>query len=159
MKNIYQVLSQLCIDYKKYDHPAVFTVEESKKIKANIPGASTKNLFLRNKKKTNYYLVCLLAEKKVDLKVLAERLNEDRFSFGSPADLKARLDLTPGSVSPFGLINDRANQGKVVVDRDFDKFKQVGFHPNDNQATVVLAVSDFEKFLGQTGNQIIYQDI
>ena len=159
MKNIYQVLSQLCIDYKKYDHPAVFTVEESKKIKANIPGASTKNLFLRNKKKTNYYLVCLLAEKKVDLKVLAERLNEDRFSFGSPVDLKARLDLTPGSVSPFGLINDRANQVKVVVDRDFDKFKQVGFHPNDNQATVVLAVSDFEKFLGQTGNQIIYQDI
>jgi len=156
MNDIYEVFDQLNISYKKYDHPAVFTVEESKKYKIKTEGANTKNLFLTNQKKTAYYLVSVLAAKRVDLKKLAEDLKEDRFSFASPEDMKNFLGLTPGSVSPYGLINNKNHQVTAVVDNDFFDYEKVGFHPNVNTATVVISVEDFKKFLESTGNRVVY---
>ncbi len=156
MKDIYQILDQLNVNYKKYDHPAVFTVEESESLHLDIPGAHTKNLFLRNKKKTAYYLVTVLADKRVNLNQLTKELSEDKLSFASPEDLKKYLGLTPGSVSIFGLINDQEKNINVIVDQDFFGSEEISFHPNDNTATLVIKTEDLKKFLEWTANKISY---
>ncbi len=159
MADIYSVLDQQNIKYEKYDHPAVFTVAESKNLHLEIPGAHTKNLFLRNKKKINYYLVTVLAEKQVDLKKLTKDLGEDRLSFGSPEDLKKYLGLTPGSVSVFGLINNKEKNIKVIIDNDFFNYEKIGFHPNANTATLVIDTEDLKKFLDFYSSQVSYINI
>ena len=159
MEDIYKVLGQLHVRYQRFDHPAVFTVAESKDLHLKIPGAHTKNLFLRNKKKTNYYLVAVLADKKVNLNQLTKELEEDRLSFGSPPDLQKYLGVSPGSVSVFGLINDKEHKLKVIVDNDFFKHEKIGFHPNDNTATLIISIDDLKKFLESTSNKIIYRNI
>ena len=156
---VYQILDQLNIEYKKYDHPAVFTVEESRGLHLNIPGAHTKNLFLRNKKKTAYYLVTVSADKRVNLNQLTKELDEDKLSFASSEDLEKYLGLTPGSVSIFGLINDEQHFIKVIIDADFLNYGEISFHPNVNTATLVIRIDDFKKFLAWTKNQISYKTI
>jgi Ala-tRNA(Pro) deacylase len=159
MKDIYLILDQLNIKYHKYNHPAVFTVEESESLHLDIPGAHSKNLFLRNKKKTAYYLVTVLADKRVNLNQLTKELGEDKLSFASPEDLKKYLGLTPGSVSVFGLINNEEKNITVIVDQDFFGSEEIGFHPNDNTATLVIKTEDLKKFLDFCGNQIVFKNI
>lgn len=159
MKDIYQILKDLKINYQKIDHPAVYTVEDAQKYDKPADAAMTKNLFLRNRKGSKHYLVVLEASKRADLKKLAELLNEDDFSFASPERLLQYLGLTPGSVSPFGLINDTDKQVYVVVDNGLFKFGKQGFHPNTNTATLVITSEDFKKFLEYTKNQVTYLDL
>ncbi len=159
MDKVLKFLDQLNIPYHNYEHPAVFTVAQSTQLKTDIPGASTKNLFLRNQKKTSYYLVLILAEKRADLKFLAHNLHEDKLSFASPEDLKKILGLTPGSVSVFGLINCQDQNLKVVVDNDFWQYDQIGFHPNDNRATVVISTDDLKKFLASRPQEILFKNL
>ncbi len=159
MSTIEQALSNLGIKYKKYDHPPVFTVEEAKKYSINIGAGETKNLFLRNDKGDKHYLVTLPGDKRADLKRLSVLLGESKLSFASPERLKQYLDLTPGSVSPFGLINDKSKEVIVVVDNDLLQFETLGYHPNINTATLVVSRDDFKKFLGSTGNKIIFSDL
>lgn len=159
MKNIYHVLADFKISYEKYEHPAVFTVAEAHEQDRNIPGGKTKNLFLRNKKADKYYLVVVESTKRIDLKKLAIELGESKFSFGSPDKLKELLNLKPGSVSPFGLINDHKKILNVVIDNDLLMYEKVGFHPNLNTATLVISVVDFQKFLSCSQNKIIYLDL
>jgi Ala-tRNA(Pro) deacylase len=155
-QKVYEILRELGISYTKHEHPPVYTVEEAEQHWENITGAHCKNLFLRNKKGKNHYLVVVESRKRVDLKALTKNLGEDRLSFASPERMMRYLGLEPGAVSPFGLINDRENAVVVVIDRDLKEASHVNFHPNVNTATLGIAFSDFEKFLIRCGNSIRY---
>lgn len=159
MKDIYRVLEDLEIPFEKYEHPAVFTVEEAAQIDRGIDAGKSKNLFLRNKKGTTLYLVVVEAHKKVDLKLLSQKLLESKLSFGSPERLFEILQLTPGSVSPFGLINDNEHLVDVIIDNDLLKHPKVSFHPNINTATLAITTNDFKKYLESLGNKIKYFEL
>lgn len=156
---VYQVLNGLGIPYTRHEHPPVFTVEQAKQHWTDLSGAHCKNLFLRNKKGNRHYLVILLTSKQADLRLLNAKLNEDRLSFGSAERLEKYLGLTPGSVSPFGLINDRRKEVIVIVDRDLKQTDQVNFHPNINTVTLGIKTADFERFLASTGNEVRFFDL
>jgi Ala-tRNA(Pro) deacylase len=149
-----EALAQLGIAYERHEHPAVFTVEEALQHWSAIDAAHCKNLFLRNKKGTRHYLVVAGHSREVDLKRLAGTVGDDRLSFASPERLGRVLGLTPGAVSPFGLLNDTAHEVRVVVDAGLREAPRVGFHPNVNTATLVLATADFERFLWSCGNVV-----
>ena len=155
-KRVHDVLDELGISYNRHEHPPVYTVEEAEKQWTEIIGAHCKNLFLRNKKGNRHYLVILEASKVADLKSLNKLLGEDRLSFASENRLMKYLDLETGAVSAFGLINDKENHVKVVVDADLKKAEAVNFHPNVNTATVGISFTDFEKFLNWSGNSVRY---
>ena len=159
MSNIYSVLSELKINYEKYEHPAVFTVEAAEKYDKGIKEARNKSIFLRNKKGESYYLVVTLGSKRLDLKGIATFLGESKLSFGSPEKMMEYLGLTPGSVSPFGLINDVNKKVIVIIDEDLMKYKILGFHPNINTATLIVKTEDFKRFLELTGNNIMYKKL
>lgn len=148
------VLDQLAIAYVRHDHPPVFTVDEALVQWQGIDAAHCKNLFLRNKKGNRHYLVVAEHDRPVDLRRLADVVDDDRLSFGSPERLMRCLGLTAGSVSPLGLINDAEKQVRVVVDAGLRQHPRVAFHPNVNTATVVIATADFERFLAWTGHVV-----
>ena len=159
MKDIYQTLKDLGISYQKHEHPAVFTVEEAEKYDIQFDAGVTKNLFLRDKKKRNYFLVIMEGKKQLDLKKISEDLGAGRLSFASAQDLNIYLKVSPGSVSPFCLIHDEKHQVQVVVDRALITHERVGFHPNENTSTLVIATDGFKKFLQWTGNSISYSEL
>jgi Ala-tRNA(Pro) deacylase len=153
---VYSILDSLGIEYSRYAHPPVFTIEEAKRHWGNLPGTHCKNLFLRNKKGTCHYLVILEQSKTADMKSLTEKLQEDRLSFASPERLMRYMKLETGAVSPFGLINDRLHEVRVVIDQELKGAERIFFHPNINTATVGISFSDFEKFLEWCGCRIQY---
>jgi Ala-tRNA(Pro) deacylase len=157
--SVYQALERLGIPWTRHEHPPVFTVEEAQAHWASISATHCKNLLLRNKKGTTHYLVIVESTKRVDIAALTTRLGEDRLSFASPERLAAHLGLTPGSVSPFGLLHPGARDVRVVIDADLRQAEKVAFHPNVNTATIVLAWADFEKFLQDRGNIVRYVQI
>jgi len=140
-------LQQNDITYVLHEHPAVFTCAEAEEHCGNIPGLACKNLLIRNKDKSRYFLVLLPAEKRTDLKKLAGLLGENKITFASPDDLQAKLGLTPGEVSPFGLLNDKNQEVELYVDAEVHGAPIVSFHPNRNTATLELAQEMFHKFL------------
>jgi Ala-tRNA(Pro) deacylase len=145
-------LEALGISYGLYKHPPVFTGEEAARHWAGIDATHVKNLFLRNKKGDRHYLVILEIEKEADLRHLVKVIGDDRLSFGSPERLMARLGLTPGSVSPFGLLNDPTHAVRVIVDGDLKNADRLIFHPNINTASLTISRTDFERFLASRGN-------
>jgi Ala-tRNA(Pro) deacylase len=153
---VYTVLGQLGLSYERHEHPAVFTVEQALEHWSGIDATHCKNLFLRNKKGDRHYLVVAEHSTPIDIGALAARVGDNRLSFASAERLAARLGLTPGAVSPFGLINDREKTVRVVLDERLRAATRVGFHPNVNTATVVLAFADFERFLAWCGNPVVY---
>jgi Ala-tRNA(Pro) deacylase len=159
MDNVHDYLKSLGIVYEAHEHVAVFTVEEAEHIKIDTKFGDNKNLFLKNRKGTKYYLVTLGALKRLDLKKLATTLGESNLGFASEERLKNCLDLTPGSVSPFGLINDQDREVVFILDNDLLDYEYLGFHPNINTQTVVIKTSDFKKYLEGVGNQILYLDL
>jgi len=153
---VYAVLGQLGVSCERHEHPAVFTVDQALEHWSGIEATHCKNLFLRNKKGDRHYLVVAERSTPIDIGALAVRVGDNRLSFASAERLAAHLGLTPGSVSPFGLINDRAKAVRVLLDERLRSAARVGFHPNVNTATVVLAFADFERFLSWCGNPILY---
>lgn len=151
---VYATLDALGIAYDVFAHPPVFTAEEADEHWASIDGAKVKNLFLRNKKGDRHYLVILEVSKQADLRQLVKIVGDDRLSFGSPERLMSMLGLTPGSVSPFGLIHDRAHAVRVLVDADLRRAARLIFHPNINTASVTISVGDLERFLTSMGNPV-----
>jgi Ala-tRNA(Pro) deacylase len=147
-------LAELGIPFTRHEHPAVATVEEAMAHWAGIDATHCKNLFLRNQKGNRHYLVVLTASKKADLRAVADQIGDGKLSFASPERLMTHLGLTPGSVSPFGLINDRDHAVRVVLDRDFQASAHLAFHPNINTATFTVAAADFKKFLDASGNPV-----
>jgi Ala-tRNA(Pro) deacylase len=151
---VYAMLDALGIRYERHEHPAVFNAEDASRHWVPIGGTQCKNLFLRNKKGDRHYLVVLEISKRADLKDLVKLVGDDRLSFGSPERLMAELGLTPGSVSPFGLINDADGSVRVLVDADLKGAGRLIFHPNINTASVVVSWQDLEKFLATRSNVV-----
>lgn len=138
------------IDYKLYTHEAVFTVEEAHHLSEIIPGLHSKNLFIKDKKK-NYFLVSVLEKKRTDLKKLAKQYGQGNFSFCNPDELALLLKLTPGSVTPFGLIHDIKNKVTFLLDKDLTKNDLLNFHPLRNDMTVGISVEMFAYFFEKLG--------
>jgi Ala-tRNA(Pro) deacylase len=149
-------LGELGIAFDRHEHPPVATVDEAVHHWAGIDATHCKNLFLRNQKGTRHYLVVVEHSKRADLRKVADQIGDGKLSFGSPERLMTHLGLTPGSVSPFGLINDAAHAVRVVLDRDLKSAARLSFHPNINTATLTIAAADFQKFLDACGNPVQY---
>ncbi len=155
-QKVYDTLEQLGITYNRYEHPPVYTVDEAKQYWSDIGGVHCKNLFLRNNKGTQHFLVVLEQSKTADLKDFSGKLAAGRLSFASERRLKDHLGLESGAVSPFGLINDQHKAVVVALDRDLKKAETINFHPNVNTATITVAYHDFEMFLKHCGNEILF---
>src|SRR5882757_15635 len=147
-------LEELGIAFTRHEHPPVATVEEAMVHWSGIDATHCKNLFLRNQKGNRHYLVILTHSKKADLRAVADQIGDGKLSFASPARLMTHLGLTPGSVSPFGLVHDREHEVLVVLDRDFQKAARLAFHPNINTRTFTIGAADFKTFLDACGNHI-----
>ena len=152
-------LTELGVTFSSHQHPPVATVEEASAHWIGIDATHCKNLFLRNQKGDRHYLVVLVAAKRADLRAVAAQIGDGKLSFASPERLMSHLGLTPGSVSPFGLINDRDHAVRVVLDRDFQAVARLAFHPNINTATFTVSRADFIRFLDACGNPVQYVDI
>ncbi|GAA0527267.1 Ala-tRNA(Pro) deacylase [Rhizomicrobium palustre] len=155
---LYNRFQALGIAYKTYAHPPVFTVEESASIKETIPGGHTKNLFLKDKK-GGLWLVVVDAQRRVDLNALAKQLDAPRFSFGSAELLVATLGITPGSVTPFALINDTTRQVRPVLDAEMLKNNPVNYHPLRNDRTTSVTPDDLVRFIEALGYQPVIAGI
>lgn len=154
VEQVCTALDRLGIAYERYSHPPVFTSDEAAGHWAGIPATRVKNLFLRNKKGDRHYLVILEVGKEADLRHLVKLIGDDRLSFGSPERLMANLGLTPGSVSPFGLLNDDRRAVRVIIDEDLRRAERLIFHPNINTASLTISLPDFERFLASCGNVV-----
>lgn len=137
------------IGYQLHEHPAVFTAEEAEKYCAHIPGAHVKNLFLRNEKKTAYWLVMIKDHKHVNLSELAKTLNCGRLSFANHHDLKTMLGVTPGSVTPIAIINDHTIRVKLIFDQDLRQEEYINIHPMENTSTITMRLFDLQNFIEQ----------
>jgi Ala-tRNA(Pro) deacylase len=145
-------LEELGIAATTIEHAPVFTVEESQDLRGTIPGAHTKNLFLKDKD-GRMVLVVAKEDTKVDLKALAKRLGFGRFSFGKPDLLMDVLGIEPGSVTAFALINDTSSRlDAVVVDEALMAFAEVNCHPLVNSATTRIAMKDLIRFMEACGH-------
>lgn len=158
-QKLYEILDSLEIKYVRYEHEALFTVEEANKIEISIPGMHCKNLFLRNRKGDIHYLVLLEDSKQADLKFLSSQIGSTSLSFASAERLYKYLGLKPGSVTPYGLINDIEREVIVLIDRDLTDADVVNFHPNINTATIGVSYKDLEKFIKWHENKFYYVDI
>ena len=152
-------LTALGISFERFEHPAVPTVEEAAKHWAGIDAAHCKNLFLRNQKGNRHYLVIIAHTKRADLRAVANQIGDGKLSFASPERLMTYLGVTPGSVSPAGLINDREHHVRVFLDRDLKNAARISFHPNVNTATLTVAFSDFERLLADCGSAVKYLNV
>jgi Ala-tRNA(Pro) deacylase len=149
---LYNRFRQLGIAWQTIEHAPVFTVEESDALGLAMPGCHTKNLFLKDKK-GGLWLVVVAAERRVDLPALAKALEAPRFSFGSAELLIAALGITPGSVTPFALINDSDHAVTVVLDAAMLTCDPVNFHPLRNDRTTALAPGDLVRFVEACGHR------
>ena len=156
---VYACLDRLGIAYAKYDHPPIASAEAGEQYWSGIEAAHCKNLFMRNQQGNKHYLVILHYQKRADLRAVATQIGDGKLSFGSPERLMAHLGVTPGSVSPFGLIHDAGHAVRVAIDRDLKSSGKISFHPNINTVTIVLAFADFERYLGSCGNAVQYIDV
>jgi Ala-tRNA(Pro) deacylase len=155
-RRVYAELERVGIPFESYEHPPVFNSEDVEQHWTDIPATPVKNLFLRNKKGNREYLVILGVEKRADLRQLVKIIGDDRFSFGSPERLMHTLGVTPGSVSPFGLLHEGSRHVLVIIDADLRNAERLIFHPNDNTASVTISFADLEKFLATRGNVVRY---
>jgi Ala-tRNA(Pro) deacylase len=144
---LFRRLDALGIQYRSHTHPPVFTVEEAKALRGTLPGAHVKNLFLRDKKK-RIWLVTALEERPIDLKALRRRLGaQGSLSFGSAELLYEVLGVAPGAVTPFGVMNDRAGQARVVLDKGVLENGPVNAHPLRNDMTTTVSPDGLLRFL------------
>lgn len=158
IEEVCKLLNTMGIDFKLVQHKAVYTIDEM--LELNLPDADAvaKNLFLRDDKKHNYYLLVVQQEKKVALKTLKERIASRPLSFASENDLHSILGLFKGSVTPLGVINDEERKVKVIIDQAF-RDRLIGIHPNENIATVWLRVTDLVNVIEQHGNTVEFVEI
>jgi len=150
-QHLFARLDELGLAHKSVEHAAVFTVEQAKAHRGELPGHHIKNLFLRNKKE-EMWLVVALEDRAVDLKRLGEVLGAGRLSFGSPDRLRTYLGVEPGSVTPFAVINDREAKVALVLDRGLSEGGPVNAHPLVNTMTTAIALADLQRFFEATGH-------
>ena len=146
-EEVYKYLDNLNIKYKIVEHPPVFTMEEMSKLNLENNNETVKNLFIRDDKKQNYYLILVSANKRINLKELRKNLNLRPLTFASEDDLYKYLVLKKGSVTVLGILNDTECKVKVLIDSDIKEFNEVGVHPNENTASIYLKLEDIIKIL------------
>jgi len=159
MTDIYAFLEQNDITYQRFDHEAVFTCEESSKL-PDMPGADTKNLFLRDKKGKRHMIVSVGHEKKVDLKALGKQLDiSQNISFASPERLLKHLGVTPGAVTLLGVVNDPDHLVEVYIDKDLWEADALRVHPLVNTASLIIEHDNMERFFAATGHKVNVIDV
>lgn len=146
-------LQKFGVEYELYRHKAVFTVEEMDELGLPRPEAGAKNLFLRDDKKRNYYLLTVKENRPVNLKEVRKRLGTRPLSFASEDDLGTKLGLTRGSVTPLGVINNADHDVKVYIDADFQG-EEISVHPNSNEGTIYLSADKLAEFIKAQGNSV-----
>lgn len=139
---VYETLRKFAIPYEEIEHEPVWTVEDLRLLALPRDAAPAKNLFLRDAKGKRHFLLTIHMDKPVDLKRASEALACSRLSFASPERLARRLKLLPGSVSPFGILNDDEREVEVAFDSELENWPRIAVHPNVNTATLVLAFAD-----------------
>lgn len=140
---IYAYFKSQDIDYEPVEHAAVYNMEEMSQIDLPHPEADAKNIFVRDDKKANYYLITVKGDKRINLKEFRKQHGLRNLSFASEQDLMDILGLIPGAVTPLGLLNDKTCKVQFYLDRDFlEEPGLIGIHPNDNTATVYLQAAD-----------------
>jgi len=148
---LFVFLDRLGIAHQTVTHPALFTVEQSRALRGQIPGGHTKNLFLKDKKGA-LFLVSALEDAAIELKSLHRRLDAARFSFGSAELLREALGVEPGAVTPFGATNDKAGRVCIVLDAAMMTHTTLNYHPLVNTMTTSIARDDLVRFLVATGH-------
>lgn len=156
-KEICGLLDDRNIPYELVEHKAVYNMAELSEIPCPYPEGEAKNLLLRNRKKTEYLLLTVRGDKKVDLKAFRDEYRTGQLSFASSDELMELMNLIPGAVTPFGILNDSENRVKLYFDRDLleNPSGMAGVHPCDNTATVWLKTTDLLKVLESEGKTVI----
>ena len=146
-----QMLTDKGIRFEITEHVPVFTIDEM--LAANLPHPEivAKNLFVRDDKKRNYYLITVKEDRQVNLKAFQEQFGTRKLSFASENDLMAILGVIKGAVTPFGLLNDAEKKVHFFIDKEFD---QMGIHPLENTATVWIAAKDLLELVKEHGNEV-----
>lgn len=153
-EQIYEYLDNMNIWYEILNHKAVFNMDDISKIDLPYPEADAKNLFVRDDKKKNYYLITIKGNRKINLKEFRKKYNTRPLSFASSDELINILKLEPGSVTPFGLLNDKENKTVLFIDKYFIKLNLIGIHPNDNKATLWIKTSDLISIMKNNGKTV-----
>jgi len=153
---VYDALDSLGISYIRADHPAAFTMEDCIAPEEALGVKICKNLFLCNRQQTAFYLLMMPADKPFRTKLLGPQIGSARLSFASPEAMKSLLDITPGSMSVLGLMNDHEKKVQLLVDEDLLLLEAIGVHPCMNTSTLKLATDDiFGHFVPSTGHDFI----
>lgn len=155
-QQIYDYLQENSIWHEITEHKAVYNMAELAEVPCPYPEADAKNLFVRDDKKQNYYLITVKGEKRVNLKAFRKAQGTRNLSFASAEDLLERLALIPGAVTPLGVLNDETRSVQVFLDQDFlQEPGLVGVHPNENTATVWLKTDDLIRIIREHGNEVV----
>ena len=152
-------LNEKGYEYSWYTHPEAPTIEIARQHWKQDGSKHCKNLFFRNHKGNRHYLVVLDCERDLDIHDLEKRLHQGKLSFASPQRMEKYLGLQPGSVSPFGLINDTENHVHLFLDETLQTEQSLSFHPNDNHATVVIETPEFMRYLNAVGNSFEFIEL
>jgi len=153
---LYKLLAELNIPFEYHEHPPAPTIEKAIKYWKDLDATHCKNLFFRNHKGNKHYLVILAHTRQMDIHELEKQLKQGKLSFASDQRMMKYLGVTPGSVTPFGLINDTDHHIHVFLDHNLQKSKTITFHPCINTASIIVTWSDFLKFLHWTTNSVEY---
>jgi Ala-tRNA(Pro) deacylase len=145
-------LEERNIPYELYEHPPAPTVEDALPHWKDIDASHCKNLFFRNHKGNRHYLVILDHRRQLNIRDLEQRLKQGKISFASPKRMERYLGLNAGSVSAFGIINDSENHVHLFIDKTLESSVRISFHPNENNATLVISFASFIRFLESSGN-------
>ena len=154
---LYDLFQRHGIGWTHNEHPPLHTVEESKQLRGDLPGAHIKNMFLKDKK-GQLWLVTCLEHRKIRIRDLEKQVGATKASFGKPELLWEALGIRPGAVSPFGLINDAERRVRVVLDRQMLEIDPINAHPLHNEATTTVAREDFRRFFEITGHEPVIVD-
>ena len=149
---VIKYLEELNIPYELYEHPPVPTVEEALPHWKDIDATHCKNLFFRNHKGNRHYLVILEHRRLLNIRDLEQKLKQGKISFASSHRMERYLGLGAGSVSAFGIINDHDNHVHLFIDQVLQSSTRISFHPNENNATLVISFASFLRFLDSSGN-------
>lgn len=154
----YQYLTEHDIVYEVSEHKAVFNMEEAESLDLPYPECDAKNLFIRDDKKQNYYLITVKGDKRVDLKEFRKQHGLRALSFASPEELSAVMGLIPGAVTPLGILNDVERRVHFYLDKSFIGGK-IGVHPNDNTATIWMQADELMDLIKKHGNAAEFTEL
>ena len=152
-EKLYKLLENLTISFEYLEHPAAPTIEIAKQYWAGHDAKHCKNLFFRNHKGSRHYLVILDCDRDMDIHSIEKQLHQGKLSFASEQRMIKYLGITPGSVTPFGLINDAEDHVHVFLDKNLQKAERLSFHPCINTASLIISRDDFIRFMDYTQNR------